>query len=155
MRTMIALVVGSLILMTAGGAGAHCQIPCGIYDDHMRFHMIEEHIQTIEKSMKSITELSGAETKDYNQIVRWVNNKDAHAGEIEEIVSFYFLAQRVKPVTETSGENYDRYTTQVRLLHELLVNAMKAKQSTDLAVCTRLRQLLAEFETSYFEPQKG
>lgn len=155
MRITIAIVIGSLLMMTAGGASAHCQIPCGIYDDHMRFHMIEEHIQTIEKSMKSITELSQAETKDYNQIVRWVNNKDEHAEYIEEIVSFYFLAQRVKPVTETSGEAYDRYVTQVQLLHELLVNAMKAKQSTDLAVCTRLRTLLAEFEASYFEPQKG
>ena len=30
---------------------SHCQIPCGIYDDLMRIHQMEEHVETIEKSM--------------------------------------------------------------------------------------------------------
>ena len=36
-------------------AHAHCQIPCGIFDDARVFDELEEHITTIEKSMKSIT----------------------------------------------------------------------------------------------------
>ena len=33
---------------------AHCQIPCGIYDDKMRFTMMAEHVTTIEKSMNQM-----------------------------------------------------------------------------------------------------
>ena len=47
----------SVLLITtvfASIAGAHCQIPCGIYDDAARITMMEEHVTTIEKSMKQI-----------------------------------------------------------------------------------------------------
>ena len=48
-------------------AQAHCEIPCGIYDDELRMNLIIEHAGTIEKSMKSITELESG--KDINQLV--------------------------------------------------------------------------------------
>ena len=35
-------------------AHAHCQVPCGVYTDEMRFGMIEEDLQTIEKAMKDM-----------------------------------------------------------------------------------------------------
>jgi len=38
-------------------ASAHCEIPCGIYDDEMRINMINEHIATIEKSMNQIMKI--------------------------------------------------------------------------------------------------
>ena len=38
-------------------AGAHCQIPCGIYNDTARITMMEEHVTTLEKSMKEIIRL--------------------------------------------------------------------------------------------------
>jgi nickel superoxide dismutase len=44
--------------MLIGTAFAHCEIPCGIYDDHARIHMILEHVTTIEKSMNQITAIS-------------------------------------------------------------------------------------------------
>ena len=28
---------------------SHCQVPCGIYDDALRIHQIQEHIETITK----------------------------------------------------------------------------------------------------------
>ena len=86
---LLAVAIGSL-------AYSHCQIPCGIYNDQMRFDMINEHIATIEKSMKQITELSSQDKPNMNQIVRWVQNKDHHADELSDIVTYYFMAQRVK-----------------------------------------------------------
>ncbi|PLX11209.1 MAG: superoxide dismutase, partial [Marinilabiliales bacterium] len=41
---------------------AHCEIPCGIYEDTIRIELIKEHIITIEKSMKMIHELSQEDT---------------------------------------------------------------------------------------------
>ena len=116
---------------------AHCQIPCGIYDDQARIHLMEEHVTTIEKSMKQI--VAG---QDQNQTVRWVLNKDKHADELSEIVTYYFLAQRIKP-------GCDDYALKVSQLHEMLVYSMKAKQTTDLANVEKLKELIHHFEHSY------
>lgn len=140
-----------LLLVTvscAGGALAHCEIPCGIYDDEARLVEIGEHITTIEKSMNMIGKLSAGSEIDYNQIVRWITNKEEHAEAIQHVVWQYFMTQRVKPVAAGS-EGYEAYVTKVTLLHGLLVHAMKAKQSTDLETVGRLRELLAEFSEPY------
>ncbi|MGQ8335753.1 superoxide dismutase [Ni] [Sunxiuqinia sp. A32] len=129
---------------------AHCEIPCGIYGDSLRIEMISEHIQTLEKSMNEINELSKAGDKNYNQLVRWVVNKEEHAKKIQDIVSQYFMHQRIKPVDPTNVEAYAKYTNQLALLHQLLVFSMKAKQSTDLEVINKLRSTLEKFSDSYF-----
>lgn len=50
-RICFQIVILSLMtLFIVGYASAHCEIPCGIYDDQMRVNMIGEHITTIEKS---------------------------------------------------------------------------------------------------------
>ena len=36
---------------------AHCQIPCGIYDDHARVQSMLEDAATVEKSIKLIEKL--------------------------------------------------------------------------------------------------
>lgn len=130
---------------------AHCEIPCGIYGDSLRIALIYEHIETIEKSMNQINEISKQETPDYNQLVRWVNNKEEHALKIQEIVSQYFLHQRIKPTSSDNEEAYRKYTKQLELLHNILVFAMKAKQSTDLAHIASLREKVHAFEHVYFE----
>ncbi|MDD4052611.1 MAG: superoxide dismutase [Ni] [candidate division Zixibacteria bacterium] len=143
------LFIGLAVLLAPATAVAHCQIPCGIYDDSLRFVMLGEDVTTIEKSMRSVTELSAAAEKDYNQIVRWVTNKDEHAAKFMEIVTDYFMAQRIKPVPPTDSM-YNLYVKRVTVLHQMLVTAMKCKQTTDMENVTRLRQLVAEFKDLYF-----
>lgn len=146
------LMLGAALLL-AGAAGiklyAHCQIPCGIYDDPARFTLLEEHVTTIEKSMKQIIEISLKENPNWNQAVRWVNNKEHHADELTHIVTFYFMAQRVKPVERGKGEAYEKYLKELTLLHEMVFYSMKAKQTTDLEYVTRLRSLVGKFKDSY------
>jgi nickel superoxide dismutase len=131
-------------------AYSHCQIPCGIYNDQMRFDMIAEHITTIEKSMKLITELSNQDKPNMNQIVRWVNNKDNHADEMSHIITYYFMAQRVTLPPQGDVEAYNEYVRKLVLLHEMLVYAMKTKQTTDLADVEKLRSSLGKFQEAYF-----
>jgi nickel superoxide dismutase len=138
------------ILATSSLALAHCQIPCGIYDDPVRFSQLKEHVTTIEKSMNQINELSAAGDKNYNQIVRWVVNKETHADELTEIVTFYFMAQRIKPPADSSDRAaVGKYMKELQLLHRMVVHAMKAKQTTDLEHCEALRKLIQEFAVSY------
>jgi len=131
-------------------AWSHCEIPCGIYGDEMRFNLLGEDIQTVEKSMKMIIELSKEGEKNYNQIVRWVNNKEKHADRIQHVVYQYFMTQRVSPVVKGNGSEYQKYVVKLELLHQMLFYAMKAKQTTDLNHVEKLRSLLESFRKAYF-----
>ena len=151
MKAVTATLIPFLIsLFTFSPAFPHCEIPCGIYGDETRFTMIEEDITTVEKSMKLIVELSKAGEKNYNQIVRWIDNKEKHANLIQETVSQYFMTQRIKPADVTNQAEYKKYMEQLTLLHEMLIYAMKAKQTTDLANVEKLRALVSSFKTSCF-----
>jgi nickel superoxide dismutase len=152
MRHLALASLASIALVIAAvPASAHCQIPCGIFGDELRVQLIEEHIGTVEKSMQQIVALGTAETVDYNQLVRWVTNKEAHAEEIQDIVTAYFMAQRVKPPADHSDEAATKeYLHKLALLHAIQVHAMKAKQGTDLAEIATLRKLVADFRTAYF-----
>ena len=137
------------VAILASMAYSHCQVPCGIYGDQMRFDMIAEHITTIEKSMKLVTELSSRDKPNMNQIVRWVQNKDKHADEISHTITYYFMAQRVKLPPEGDVKAYNEYVRKLALLHEMLVYAMKTKQTTDLANVEKLRSSLRKFQDVY------
>jgi nickel superoxide dismutase len=150
MNTCIILFITLLLsLSNIPLASSHCEIPCGIYGDETRFTMLEEDITTVEKSMTMIAELSKAGEKNYNQIVRWVNNKEKHADLIQESVSQYFMTQRVKPADEAKPAEHKKYLKELTLLHEMLIYAMKTKQTTDQANMEKLRSLLQAFKTSY------
>ncbi len=140
MKTII--ITLSLTALLASTAGAHCQIPCGIYDDPARIVEMKEHVTTIEKSIKMITTLSPDSPKNSNQLVRWVNNKEAHADKLTKIVTYYFLTQRIKP-------SDPHYAEQLKTLHGMMLSAMKAKQTVDLQHIESLRKLIAEFEALY------
>ena len=131
-------------------AFSHCEIPCGIYGDEMRIGMMKEDIDTIEKSIVKITELAGEAKPNYNQIVRWVENKEHHADKIREVVTQYFMTQRVKPVPTTDSSGHGAYTRKLTLLHQMMVHAMKCKQTTDLAHVEQLKKLLDAFSKAYF-----
>jgi nickel superoxide dismutase len=122
---------------------AHCQIPCGIYGDEMRFQMLEEHVTTIEKSMKLITELSADPGKNANQLARWVVNKENHADEMASIVTKYFLQQRLKL-------DDPQWAAKVKPCHEILFYSMKAKQTTDPAHVEKLRAAVTALKEVYF-----
>ena len=148
------LVTLVLLMVLVSMVYSHCQIPCGIYGDQSRFDMLAEHIATIEKSMKQITELSQVEKPNFNQVVRWVDNKDKHADELSHILTYYFMAQRVKPVDKAKSNAYAEYIKKLTLLHQMLIHSMKAKQTTDLSNIEKLRALLAEFRAVYFDKDR-
>jgi len=153
-NTLIALLLLAFSLPTI--LFAHCEIPCGIYADKMRIDMIKEHITTIEKSMNQITELEKDNPVNYNQLVRWINNKDDHANKIQDIVSQYFMTQRIKIVEESDKVSIEKYQKELSLLHNMLIYAMKTKQTTNLMHCEKLLELVEDFYNIYFtEEQKS
>lgn len=145
MKNICIIIVGLFFcFLFVGRVSAHCEIPCGIYDDEARIKMLYEHVSTIEKSMNQITMLEQKEHHNPNQLVRWVINKEEHANELQEIVTQYFMTQRIKPETE----NYEK---KLKLLHGMLLYAMKCKQTVDLKNADLLKKLIFDFNALYFK----
>jgi len=151
MRFLFSVILAAALTISVSSSSllAHCEVPCGIYDDHMRIHMIEEHCETIEKAMAMIRE-NTADAQSHadisqaaQQAIRWVVNKEKHATEIQTIVSQYFLTQRIKPEQANYGKRLE-------LLHGIMVAAMKSKQTVDSQHVEKIRSLLADFEKIYF-----
>lgn len=128
---------------------AHCQVPCGIYDDAARIHRMYEDAITIEKGMAQITALAGkSDPQSANQLTRWIVTKEAHAGNIITTVAEYFLTQKVKPVAP-GNEGYQQYLTKLADHHAVMAAAMKVKQNITPEYVTALREAIDRLVKHY------
>ena len=109
MKTLLViLALPATLLLTSQTAGAHCQVPCGIYDDHARIHAMKEDVTTIAKAVKLIGELAEkSDAVSKNQLNRWIQTKEIHASRIITTVSEYFLTQKIKPPTKVISCDVD------------------------------------------------
>ena len=150
-RNIIAI---SIIIAVFGlnNIHAHCQVPCGIYDDAVRIIQIREHVTTIEKSMTKIEQLTSNESsaQNMNQLVRWINTKEEHATFIQSIIADYFLAQRIKPKKKDEAGR-QQYVDRTLLLQQIIVAAMKSKQTVDKSNPRSVSTLLNQFVELYFD----
>lgn len=132
----------------------HCQVPCGIYGDKMRIDMFMEDAATIEKAMTSLLAMDQEDHPSKNQMVRWVMAKDDHAQAIQDRVSAYWLAQRIKvPAEGADPAAMSKYGQQLALMHRITVSAMKCKQTTETSHVEALRRLVLEFSKTYFSAE--
>lgn len=126
----------------------HCQVPCGIYGDQMRFEGMLEDTKTIAKAIGQIEEFAGSlgegapAAKGLNQMVRWVNNKESHAQNIQDVMGAYFFAQRIK-------SDHKDYTGQLATAHKVIVCAMKCKQDASAATAENLEKAILDFYRAY------
>ncbi|WP_309386907.1 superoxide dismutase [Ni] [Cerasicoccus frondis] len=141
-RFLIALFA---LLFATNAASAHCQIPCGIYDDDLMVKQMLLDATTVTKCMTEINNLAGkTDPQSGNQFVRWVENKEDHANNIIEISSNYFLCQRVK-------DSQADYTERLKAHHAVMVAAMKAKQNSDAASAEALEKSIKALRAYYPE----
>ena len=138
-----------VVLFAAGfavqNAWAHCQVPCGIYDDHARVQAMLEDAATVDKAAMMINELAGkADPQSVNQAVRWVMNKEQHAQNVIATISDYFLTQRVKPDQPDYAERLAKH-------HAVIVAAMKAKQNADTKYAEALKARIEALAPYYPE----
>ncbi len=132
----------------------HCEVPCGIYGDQMRFEQMLEDTRTIAKAIASINEMADqfAEapptTTAVNQVTRWVATKESHATNTQHIIAQYFLTQRIK----SDNENY---APQLAAAHAVLVAAMKCKQDAAPNTAETLKNAIYDLYRAYEgkEPQ--
>jgi nickel superoxide dismutase len=142
---LITFAVAGLLLALPQSARSHCEIPCGIYDDHARVQSMLEDAVTVEKSANLIAELVGkTDAQSQNQFVRWVMNKEMHAQKIITTICDYFLTQRVKPDQKDYAERLIKH-------HAVIVAAVKAKQNADFQYAKTLKESIAALSHYYPE----
>jgi len=137
------LALAILLLGAVRNADAHCEVPCGIYADQMRFEMMLEDQSTIAKAMAQIAELAGKSgAQESNQLVRWVNTKESHATNTMGVIAQYFMAQRIKP-------SNDVYVKQLTAAHAVIQAAMKCKQTVDPKNAEALKTAIVKLYEAY------
>ncbi len=142
---MLRPILSLAVLCTlASVAMAHCQVPCGIYGDQLRFEQMLEDEHTISKAQLQINELAGGEVdaQAVNQMGRWVTTKEDHATNIQNTIAAYFLAQRIKPDSPS-------YMKQLTAAHAVIIAAMKCKQSADPATAKVLEKSIFDLYRAY------
>ena len=125
---------------------AHCQVPCGIFDDPARVEALKEDAATVRKAMVQINELGTSTPLALNQSVRWITTKEEHAKNIITTASEYMLAQRVK---KELFESETDYFQALAAHHALMQAAVKTKQVVDVAACDALDHAIADVGAMY------
>ncbi len=152
MHTLLPFVLAGVTLSTfVGRAIAHCEVPCGIYADQLRFEQMLEDQKTIAKAITKINELAGKkDAKSANQLARWVATKEQHATHTQHIIAQYFMTQRIKS-SDKAG-----YTKKLKAAHAVMVAAMKTKQDANADTAVALRKAILDFYRAYEgkEPKK-
>ncbi|MEL7058603.1 MAG: superoxide dismutase [Ni] [Acidobacteriota bacterium] len=141
---VLCVLVGLALAAFASNVSAHCQVPCGIYTDQLRFEQMLEDQTTIAKAIAQIHELAGkTDATSANQLARWIATKDEHATHTQNIIAQYFMTQQIK-ASDTEG-----YTKKLSAAHAVLVAAMKTKQGADADTAVALREAILDFYRAY------
>lgn len=144
-KTINSISILAVLILLPTLAAAHCQVPCGIYDDNARVKSMLEDVETVRKAVTMLVDLNGeTDVQSRQQFTRWVMNKESHAQRIISTISDYFLTQRVKASQKDYVERLKRH-------HAVIVNAMKAKQHADIAVVKELEASVKALEVYYPE----
>ena len=137
---LVAALVFSLLSHTAN---AHCQVPCGIFDDHARVQAMLEDVTTIAKAVDSMNKMADKkDVQSQNQTVRWIMTKESHAQKIITTISDYFLAQRVKPAHKDYADRLQKH-------HAVMLAAMRSKQRSDAGTVETLRKAVEALAPYY------
>lgn len=138
----IALFATTLMLLSQGNLTAHCQMPCGIYHDDMVYDQIDQFVETVYKGISVMNESKFATVKDRNEFARWVGEKESSCCETANLITVYFLQQKIKP-----GE--DDTIKRLTSAHKLLFLLVAIKQNPDLEYVKQFNEEWEKFKLMF------
>ena len=153
LATLMFLTLAATLFLSVNAtqeAEAHCQVPCGVYDDGARIARLLEDAETIKRACTFVNTFAEGEATPVgiNQVARWVQTKEDHASHIISVVSEYFLTQKVKTKAKGSAE-YAAYLDSLAKHHAVMVAAMKTKQQVSSSAVHDLEHAIAALGALY------
>lgn len=117
----------AIMLLCTSMAWSHCQMPCGIYHDEMVFDQIDQYVETMVKCITVVKDNKGETPQARNEVIRWVMMKEKMSDDTADLITAYFLQQKIKP-----GE--PDTVKMVTSAHKLLFLLVQIKQQVNLDV---------------------
>ncbi|CCB85783.1 MULTISPECIES: superoxide dismutase [Ni] [Parachlamydia] len=118
---------------------SHCQMPCGIYHDNMIYDQIDQYVETMVKGITVLTDNKFTTLHDKNEFVRWIMTKETESNKVSELITTYFLQQKIKPDEEDS-------TKKVVMAHRLLFLIVGIKQNIDIKMVKNFQDQWEKFK---------
>ncbi len=116
--------IAALICHT-GSLAAHCQMPCGIYHDEMVFNQVDQYIETMYKGMTELKNSKFSNALERNNFTRWVLLKETASNEMADLITQYFLQQKIKPGEPDTAKR-------LASAHKMLFELTAIKQNVDV-----------------------
>lgn len=126
---------------------AHCQMPCGIYNDQMIYDKIDQYYDTMIKGMHVINNNKFENVHDRNEFVRWVMTKDKESDEVANVLLTYFLMQKIKPSNDPDSLEL------LKSIHNMLFLLVQIKQGTEIKMVREFGMEWDHFK-ELFHPEK-
>lgn len=124
MKRQVLLLAISSALFLHQDVSSHCQMPCGIYHDDMVYDQIDQYVETMFKGISVLNENKFDTVKAKNEFVRWVMLKEDASEEVANILTTFFLQQKIKPGEPDTD-------ARLRSAHKLLFLTVQIKQNSD------------------------
>lgn len=121
---------------------AHCDIPCKIYDPSTAQIAVLTMIRMLDL-IKELGEKDTLSMKDQAQLIRLVNEKEAHGIKVKEEVRVIWGDYFKQP-------QFDQVPNVHELVHKIMLQASKAKQGVERADALVLLELVNEFADAFW-----
>ncbi len=125
-QKILPFVFASLLWTPFTTLSAHCQMPCGIYDDQMVYDQINQFYLTMFKAVKALDHNEFKTDEDRNQFIRWVMTKERLCNEMATLITEFFLQQKIQPI--------DDNIELLQSAHKLLFLLLAIKQNVDIKI---------------------
>ncbi|PIE68653.1 MAG: superoxide dismutase, Ni [Deltaproteobacteria bacterium] len=122
---------------------AHCDIPCGIYDP-ITAQVSALTVIRMEDLIAETAAKTDLPLADHARLGRLISEKETHAIKVKEEIRIiwgdYF-----------KGPQLEKFPQTHELVHKIMMQASKAKQHNDRAMCVELLKLVNEFASIFWQ----
>lgn len=131
-----------VLIASAPQISAHCQMPCGIYHDDMVYDRIDQYVETMVKAISIMKKNDFSSPEESNRFTRWVIQKETASDEAANIITTYFLQQKIKPGEEDTAKRLES-------AHKLLFLLVAIKQNADVKVVDEFGEEWEKFKNMF------
>lgn len=146
MKQMFSAVFAAFVLFSSQ-LSAHCQMPCGIYDDQLVYDQVDQYYLTMYKAVSALKNSKFETLHDRNQYIRWVMLKNEESDTTAKILTTYFLQQKITPMAGDADTQ-----KLVHSIHQLLFYLVIIKQNVDLDIVKQFGKEWENFK-QMFHPE--
>jgi nickel superoxide dismutase len=125
-------------------AHAHCDIPCGIYDPHPALIAALTVVRMIDL-MTDLQNKGGSQDLAFqNSMARYISVKEEHAEKVKHEVRVIWGDYMKQP-------QFDKHPDTQELVHQIMMQASKARQSVDREAAVQLVESVNKFAEYFWD----